>query len=521
MNKSFPQYQTHEEVRCFNCGETHSEVDHVESGNAIGRGRYRKQCPSCGLLTYYDLVERGEAMTANAERKTFLLPGNPGDKHVLPLSGGADSTYLAILMTQMFPDVDFEYVYTETGAEKDISAVLDRLEIFLDRKITRIGDRSLFDLVVKYGNFLPSAQSRYCTRELKLAPLEHHLRQYRDAGRKVHTYVGIRADEPWRSGMVSGEDWIETHLPLKELGIVREDVFRGLADTVGVPRMYRTRSRSGCSCCPFMRRSEVVGGLQQSPDEFLHALQFEKLSEEDVGRFRENAVKVSTEATMGENWLGFPVPDAIDVRTSNQAMPLVWGRLKRTQAPDLFDAERMATLWVGVEFFIDPNVGGSGVWQQRLVTWSTSRDGLCRQLQNVYELHLSTPEVFDMDAEEMRRCLRFGIYLIQVPESLMDTQHPSKGSYTWQPGQAYRQIIHLHAWCTRVLQVAALEREMETLRHARHDSVEHEWFEGAERALAKVVSERGRMLGMDRFVPSEVSAEEPDERFVTCFACSI
>ena len=452
-----------------------------------------------------------------------VLPGGPDDLQVIPVSGGADSTFLAILLTRLHPDVPFVYLFTDTGAEtRELYESLARLEAYLGRTITRIGDKTLYQLVEKYGGFIPSASARYCTRELKLVPMEAYLAQLRGAGVRVHTYVGIRADEPFRSGLLSREDWIETHLPLKDMGIVREDVFRGLAETVGVPRMYRTRSRSGCGCCVFQRRAEVIGFLQETPEAFAQAQAYEKLSESDSARHPDNAVPVHRETGLGLNWLGFPVPARVDARTCDSVGPAVWGKARRGgNVVDLFDTEPYASLWVGVEFFVDPNVGGPGVWFQRLVSWSKSRSGIERQLQNLYEHRLATPEVFHLDVEEMRRNLRFGVYLVQAPAALVDLAGPSSDSYTWQQGASYQQIRHLLGWCTRVLQVAELERQQEENRDAPELSIRREWFESGEKALARVAAERGRLLGMDRFIPSEVTREEEDERFVPCFVCSL
>lgn len=58
--------------------------------------------------------------------------------------------------------------------------------------------------------------------------------------------------------------------------IIREDVFRILEETVGIPEYYRWRSRSGCYFCFFQRREEWIGLLEHHPDLFAKALQMEK-----------------------------------------------------------------------------------------------------------------------------------------------------------------------------------------------------------------------------------------------------
>ena len=48
------------------------------------------------------------------------------EKHVLGLSGGKDSSALAVFMKNNFPDLEIEYFFTDTGKE------LDEVYEFLD-----------------------------------------------------------------------------------------------------------------------------------------------------------------------------------------------------------------------------------------------------------------------------------------------------------------------------------------------------------------------------------------------------
>lgn len=93
---------------------------------------------------------------------TYQIPGNPEtDVYLLPVSGGADSTALAILLHEIAPEIDFRMVFTDTGAEeKETIESLDRLEIWLGKKIERIGEKSLFSLIEEFNGFLPSPRDR-------------------------------------------------------------------------------------------------------------------------------------------------------------------------------------------------------------------------------------------------------------------------------------------------------------------------------------------------------------------------
>ena len=52
-----------------------------------------------------------------------------GARHIVPLSGGKDSTALAVYLSQTRPELPFEYVFSDTGAElPETYEYFDRLE---------------------------------------------------------------------------------------------------------------------------------------------------------------------------------------------------------------------------------------------------------------------------------------------------------------------------------------------------------------------------------------------------------
>lgn len=58
--------------------------------------------------------------------------------------------------------------------------------------------------------------------------------------------------------------------------MVRDDIYRLLEETVGIPKYYEWRSRSGCYFCFFQRRDEWLGLKRRHPDLFEKALAIEK-----------------------------------------------------------------------------------------------------------------------------------------------------------------------------------------------------------------------------------------------------
>src|SRR5678816_37034 len=122
------------------------------------------------------------------------------ERHILGISGGRDSAALAVYMRQHHPDLDIEYFFTDTGKElPEVYEFLGRLEGFLGKPIHYLNPDRDFDFWLKqYNNFLPSPQTRWCTRQLKIRPFEHWIRKFIDNGDRVISYVAIRADEEFR-----------------------------------------------------------------------------------------------------------------------------------------------------------------------------------------------------------------------------------------------------------------------------------------------------------------------------------
>lgn len=201
------------------------------------------------------------------------------ERHVLGLSGGRDSAALAVYVRQTMPDVEFEYFFTDTGKElPEVYEFLGRLEGFLGQTILRLNPRRDFDFWLReYGNFLPSAQTRWCTRQLKLAPFEQYVKPMLSAGNKVFSYVAIRADEDYREGYASKNESLKIQLPFREAGIDKAGVIEILESSgVGLPKYYDWRSRSGCTFCFFQQKIEWVRLREQHPDAFEEAKAYEK-----------------------------------------------------------------------------------------------------------------------------------------------------------------------------------------------------------------------------------------------------
>lgn len=196
--------------------------------------------------------------------------------HVMGISGGKDSTALAVYMRDRVPDM--QYFFCDTGEElEETYEYLTEIETFLGKPIIRLNpDRPFAHYLKIYNNYLPSARMRWCTAQLKLKPFEQWIdREFSDC--IVKSYVAIRADEE-RDGYISSKPGIEPVYPFKEAGVRKEDVYTILEEAgLGLPKYYEWRTRSGCYFCFFQRRAEWVGLKERHPDLYEKAKQFEKL----------------------------------------------------------------------------------------------------------------------------------------------------------------------------------------------------------------------------------------------------
>lgn len=194
-------------------------------------------------------------------------------RHILSLSGGKDSTALAIYMRDRIPEM--EYAFCDTGKElPETYEYLNKVEAYLGKPIVRLNSEYSFDHWLQvYSGFLPSARMRWCTKSLKLKPFERYCGED-----LVYSYIGLRADEN-RQGYISHKPNIIPLYPFREDGITKADVFRILEESgLGLPDYYKWRTRSGCYFCFFQRKAEWVGLKENHPELFEKAKSYEKTS---------------------------------------------------------------------------------------------------------------------------------------------------------------------------------------------------------------------------------------------------
>ena len=194
------------------------------------------------------------------------------ERHILSLSGGKDSTALAIYLRDDVPDM--EYIFHDTGKElPDTYKYLKRLQAYLGVEIQKTTKHTSFDKMLRaYGGMLPSNHRRWCTRMLKLKPFEEYV-----GDDPVVNYVGLRADED-RIGYISHKPNIEVVYPFQDDGKVYEDIIQILEESgLGMPPYTEWgRTHSGCFFCFYQQKIEWVRLKEKYPELFEEAKTYEK-----------------------------------------------------------------------------------------------------------------------------------------------------------------------------------------------------------------------------------------------------
>jgi hypothetical protein len=180
--------------------------------------------------------------------------------HVVALSGGKDSTALAIALASKEPR-QYIYICTPTGDElPEMESHWDCLSRLLKSPIHRIDPGySLTELIYR-KNMIPNFRARFCTGLLKILPDQNFL----DNLGECVLYVGLRADEPDRGGGVYAHH--DQRFPLREWEWELKDVLSYL-DNLGVVIPDRT----DCAMCFNQRLSEWRSLWLNHPKRYAHA----------------------------------------------------------------------------------------------------------------------------------------------------------------------------------------------------------------------------------------------------------
>lgn len=187
-------------------------------------------------------------------------------KHVVAISGGKDSTALALALAEREPR-DYEYICTPTGDElPELFEHLDRIEVMLGKPLVRLGvGKDLYQLIDEM-EMLPNFRARFCTRILKIEPAIAYM-QALPSGSVM--YVGLRADEEEREG-IYGDD-VRCDFPFRRWGWNIEDVY-GYLESRGVCVPKRT----DCAVCYHQRIVEWRNLWRDHPELYWKGVSIEE-----------------------------------------------------------------------------------------------------------------------------------------------------------------------------------------------------------------------------------------------------
>lgn len=254
-------------------------------------------------------------------------------RHICGISGGKDSSALAVYLRDRVPDM--EYFFCDTGAElPETYTYLDKLETWLGKPIARLNARKGFDHWFDvYRGALPSPQMRWCTKKMKIEPIEEWI-----GDEEAISYVAIRADESSRKGYVSTKPNINAVFPFIEDGIDHSGVMKILENAgLGLPEYYEWRTRSGCYFCFYQRKAEWVGLADRHPDLWEKAIAIENKVRLGAGLDGEASFEEFGMKSRQYTWAGGEsLPELLERREEimeNHKAALIKAELRRSDRP--------------------------------------------------------------------------------------------------------------------------------------------------------------------------------------------
>ncbi|PSU31743.1 phosphoadenosine phosphosulfate reductase family protein [Photobacterium lutimaris] len=494
-------------------------------------------------------------------------------KHVLGLSGGVDSSVLAAVLLCMHPEIDWTIIFTDTLDEpKECYAILDTIESLFGVKVNRlVPELGLFGKfywdIEKTGKaFLPSPKARFCTGLYKVKPWNDFLKSdvLTSDDDICVAYAGIRFDERHRRGIL-GIDRVETDFPFVSLKVERSAVMAIAAElNLLSATYYRGRSRSGCERCVFLSQNELVALRTWDPAKFAEGGLVEKLSEDVQAAFSQDRFTSKSrgfytswplsslildgkdayvEQTLlgpqsldrqGVNWDFFNQPHK-EPKKKPQAPKSVPGQIDIVGFDQLTEnaetkGKQSKVFFVAIENYVSASLSmfaqaKNAVWQQRLISYSTSVSGITKQLRKYISHRREAAEGFWSSLAKHDEESHVTILAIEIDgEYVPDVSYDD--SYTWQSRYSYQEIDY---YCSLFERIAHLEScKAVMLEPSGYDHItktDSSCFYGNHYGE---ISKLGSIIGVGHFKPPAYAELDIDDdsydgdiNTIRCVMCSI
>lgn len=199
--------------------------------------------------------------------RSAITRDHDGVLHVVAMSGGKDSTAMALELRDRMPRIPFLYVCTPTGDElPEMFAHWARCGQILRSRVWPLSKGQDLSSLIKQFSALPNWRQRWCTRMLKIEPYAEWLRVQALDG-PIRSYVGLRIDEEEREGGdYSSVPGVEMVFPMRDWGWGLDEVLQSLERRgVCIPR------RTDCARCYHQTLHEWYLLWRDYPDLYLDA----------------------------------------------------------------------------------------------------------------------------------------------------------------------------------------------------------------------------------------------------------
>ncbi len=246
-------------------------------------------------------------------------------KLIVSLSGGKDSTAMALWLKEM--NFDFDCVFINTGWEHQ--STIDYIHDYLPAhigEVTTLFSGGMEDLVMNKGYF-PSPKIRFCTGALKIEPMRRHLNSL---SVDIVNAIGIRAQESAKRA--NDPEWEEN--PSLHVEVWRPIIHWTVEDVIAIhkrhnvlpnPLYLKGAERVGCWPCIFAQKREIRMLARLSPERIDTIREMER--EVNIRRQQKNP---NAKPVTWFHRSGLPMPiDAV----------VEWAHKSKDDSPELFEAK--------------------------------------------------------------------------------------------------------------------------------------------------------------------------------------